>query len=88
MQCVKGRVMGRVQGVGFRYYAQQAAQAAGVSGYAKNLVDGSVEVLLVGPSSRLVKVQQMIGTGPPGASVSSIEWEGQTPSTVLGFQIY
>ena len=52
-------IRGRVQGVGYRYFAQRAAAALGLSGYARNLDDGRVEVYAAGPAGKLA------GTGPP-----------------------
>jgi acylphosphatase len=46
-------IRGRVQGVGFRYFAQHAASSLDLTGYARNLDDGSVEVYAAGPSEKL-----------------------------------
>jgi len=71
----RGLVSGRVQGVGFRYFVQQTAQSLALAGYAKNLPDGRVEVLLIGPSSRISQAQNRIQQGPELSLVSSVEWE-------------
>ncbi|MDU3076405.1 MAG: acylphosphatase, partial [Mixta calida] len=52
-QCIKAWVYGRVQGVGFRYSTQAQAQQLGLTGYARNLDDGSVEVLACGDNAQL-----------------------------------
>ena len=44
-------VRGRVQGVGYRYFAQHAASSLGLAGYARNLDDGRVEVYAAGPET-------------------------------------
>lgn len=75
MDCKKGFVSGRVQGVGFRYFVQQSAQSLALTGYAKNLCDGRVEVLLVGPASRVLEAQHKVQQGPELSRVSSVEWE-------------
>ncbi len=43
------RFSGRVQGVGFRYTATRIAQALGLTGYVRNMADGTVEMFVQGP---------------------------------------
>ena len=64
---------GRVQGVGFRYFAQRAAQEVGVSGYARNLDDGGVEVLAMGSEEQLSKFSARIRQGPRWADVRTVQ---------------
>ncbi len=66
-------VRGRVQGVGYRYFAQHAASALGLTGYARNLDDGSVEVYAVGPLENLQKLAGMLHRGPRWADVRGVE---------------
>lgn len=54
--CIIAWVYGRVQGVGFRYTTQHEAQRLGVSGYAKNMDDGSVEVVACGDAAQVEKL--------------------------------
>ncbi len=65
-------VSGMVQGVGYRYFARQAAQRLGLAGYVKNLRDGRVEVYAIGPSSLLDSLRAELERGPSGASVASV----------------
>ena len=65
-------VSGIVQGVGFRYYTQHAAQRLQLSGYAKNLPDGRVEVYAIGTGEQLAKLRSALARGPWGASVSEV----------------
>lgn len=67
------RVTGRVQGVFFRASAQRKAQALGIVGYARNLDDGSVEVLAIGPAAALDAMQAWLGVGPTAARVDAVE---------------
>ncbi len=88
MEIKKGWVSGRVQGVGFRYFTQRMAESLGLEGYAKNLSDGRVEVLLSGPSSRITEAQQALTQGPELARVSSVEWmDVDTERPMTGFRI-
>lgn len=88
MDIKKGWVSGRVQGVGFRYFTQQMAESLGLEGYAKNLSDGRVEVLLSGPASRITKAQQALAQGPELAHVTSVEWvDIDTEATLTGFTV-
>ncbi len=67
------RVHGRVQGVGYRYFAQRAAAALGLEGYARNLDDGSVEVYAVGTAQSLDKFAGMLHRGPQWADVRGVD---------------
>jgi acylphosphatase len=66
-------VRGRVQGVGYRYFAQHAASALGLAGYAKNLDDGRVEVYAAGPADKLSTMAGMLHQGPRWADVRGVE---------------
>src|SRR3989337_4379683 len=66
-------ISGRVQGVFFRDSAQQTAQAAGGTGFVKNLRDGRVEVVAEGEDEAIQKLVQWCHSGPPAASVESVE---------------
>ena len=67
------RIHGRVQGVGFRYFAQKSAQSLGLTGYACNLEDGGVEVYAVGAEERLSEFAGMLRRGPAWADVRGVE---------------
>ncbi|MBQ1617656.1 MAG: acylphosphatase [Ruminococcus sp.] len=54
---------GRVQGVGFRYYAQYAADAAGVTGWVRNEYDGTVKMEAQGSEAQLLLVLQSLQKG-------------------------
>lgn len=64
-------VSGLVQGVGFRYYVQRNANSNRVTGYVKNLSNGSVEAVFEGESSRVNILVEYTKKGPFGAHVSS-----------------
>ena len=66
-------VSGRVQGVGYRYFAERAALRLGVRGYAKNLSDGRVEVYAIGTSAQLDKLREKLKRGPIMARVDQVD---------------
>jgi acylphosphatase len=76
-------VRGRVQGVGYRNFAQRAAAELGLTGYARNLDDGRVEVYAVGPARQLSAMAGILHRGPRWAEVRGIE-EEQAAVTLYG----
>lgn len=70
--CEKCLVRGHVQGVFFRAATQREAQKHGVNGYAKNLADGRVEVLLSGHPDAVGHMKAWLWEGPPAAHVSEV----------------
>lgn len=66
-------VRGRVQGVGFRWFVARQASRLGVLGYARNLDDGSVEVVAQGSQAALNALALALGKGPALAQVASVE---------------
>ncbi|WP_202302554.1 acylphosphatase [Dryocola clanedunensis] len=78
--CTLAWVHGMVQGVGFRYSTQREAQNLGLTGYARNMDDGSVEVLACGEAG---KVEQLIewlkAGGPRSARVDKVLTEPHHP---------
>lgn len=80
-------VHGRVQGVFYRDSTRQAARNEGVSGWAANRSDGSVEVVLEGPSDAVQSVIGYCRRGPSSAEVQSVDEHEETPEGLTGFQI-
>ena len=66
-------IRGRVQGVGYRYFAQRAAVELGLTGYARNLDDGRVEVYAVGPVAKLAELAGILYRGPRWGDVRGVE---------------
>ena len=56
-------VRGRVQGVGFRYFAEDCAQRLGLAGYVKNRLDGTVEVYAIGDTTQLATLKKQLWSG-------------------------
>jgi acylphosphatase len=65
-------VEGRVQGVGYRYFAMREAETLGVAGFARNLADGRVEVLGEGSEEALAAFEGRLREGPGFARVSGL----------------
>ena len=73
--CYKVLISGIVQGVYFRSSAQQQAIDYSLSGYARNLADGNVEVLLCGEQGNIDNMLDWLTHGPEQAEVKSIDYE-------------
>jgi acylphosphatase len=66
-------ISGRVQGVGFRWFAARLGTALGIRGTVRNLSDGRVEVVAAGPAHVLDQFGRELAKGPPGARVDGME---------------
>ncbi|HHH81954.1 MAG TPA: acylphosphatase [Chloroflexi bacterium] len=73
-------ISGRVQGVNFRYYTSQEAQARGLKGWVRNLWDGRVEAVFEGEEQAVDSMIEWCRKGPPAARVEDIQvsWENPT----------
>lgn len=69
-------VSGRVQGVWFRGSTKRQAEQLGVTGYARNLPDGRVEILACGGLSALESLAEWLWQGPPAAEVTDVACAG------------
>jgi len=70
---VKLRIVGRVQGVGYRAWAVRTAQAMALTGWVRNLADGSVEALAHGPTTDVEQFIAACRDGPVFAKVTNVE---------------
>ncbi len=70
--CMRYIVSGRVQGVFFRASAQEEAKKLGLTGWARNLQDGRVEVLACGDEEKLSQFHQWLHQGPELAKVDEV----------------
>ena len=66
-------VRGRVQGVGFRWFVWREAGRLGLKGVARNLADGTVEVLAEGRDESLGELEHVLGRGPAAARVERVD---------------
>ena len=87
MAAYRFHVRGRVQGVGYRYYVLREAEGRQVTGYVRNLADGSVEVVAEGSDEGLKDLEGRLHEGPAFSHVDSVERESIASRGDLGFHI-
>jgi acylphosphatase len=81
-------VRGRVQGVGFRWFAEREAHILQIAGWVRNNPDGSVEVLAMGTREQLSGMRSRLREGPHAARVDDIEESEADPVAGLNsFQV-
>lgn len=73
--CLRAFVTGKVQGVGYRYATKEQALLSKITGHAKNLPDGRVEVLMCGDSEKVKALSEWLWKGPAQARVTHVECE-------------
>ena len=72
MERLEAHVVGRVQGVGFRYFVTQQARRLGLEGWVRNERDGSVRLVAEGSRSALEELVVRLKEGPAGARVQDV----------------
>lgn len=77
-------VSGLVQGVGFRWFVARHARSLGLGGYARNLPDGRVEVVVNGPDEALTSLEQLLREGPAYAQVEQVERSSDPGAVLVG----
>lgn len=87
VRTVSARITGRVQGVGYRAWAQQQARALGLSGWVRNEPDGSVRALLHGPGDAVDAMLAACRDGPSAALVDEVDAAQSDPPDGDGFAI-
>ena len=76
-------VSGVVQGVGFRWFVARHARALGLTGFARNLPDGRVEVVAAATdAAALARLEERLRAGPAHARVEGVEREDQIAAAV------
>ena len=86
--CVRCRVTGRVQGVFFRASTADKARELGLTGYARNLADGSVEVYARGGAGAVEALKTWLWEGPRHARVDAVVCMSAEPEDHRGFGIH
>jgi acylphosphatase len=79
-------IRGRVQGVGFRWWARDAARRLQLGGWVSNRADGSVELVAAGPAAAVEQLVEACRAGPPAAKVSSVERLAASDEGFDGFE--
>jgi acylphosphatase len=89
MKKLSATVKGRVQGVGYRMFARDAARRLSLSGYVQNLPDGTVFVSASGVETDLHDLVLQLQRGPWGARVERVdcEWSEVAHSETTGFEV-
>ena len=80
-------VRGRVQGVGFRFFAERSARALGVHGWVRNRADGTVESVAEGEEAAVAEYLARLERGPAGSRVDVVEIEPIDPEGTAEFEV-
>jgi len=80
-------ISGLVQGVFFRGSCQRMAEQHGVSGWVRNLADGSVEAVFEGSAEQVSRLVEWSHHGPRSAVVADVRVEPELPQGISGFEV-
>jgi acylphosphatase len=86
MACRLYRVSGRVQGVFFRDSTRTQAGKLGINGYARNMPDGTVEVMACGDERSVAQLAEWLWQGSPMSAVENVECLGDADYDGNGFR--
>jgi acylphosphatase len=85
MRTVRLRITGRVQGVGYRMWAERTAVQLGISGWVRNRSDGTVELLATGSEGAIAALIRACNEGPRAAVVADVAIEDAEDGSGIGF---
>jgi acylphosphatase len=83
MECLHVEVVGRVQGVGFRWFVVETAKRLDLSGWVRNNSDGKVEVAAAGSADAISRLDAALRTGPRGARIDDVKALAPLPPDAL-----
>jgi acylphosphatase len=83
METIHLEVIGRVQGVGFRWFVTDKARRLRLSGWVRNSPDGNVEIAASGTADALAQLESAVTSGPPGAQVQKVSRLSEIPADSL-----
>lgn len=78
---------GIVQGVGYRFWTERTARSLQLSGWARNLYDGRVEIYVEGPADQIEAFAQRCGEGPRSAQVTDVSSASREAGSATTFEI-
>jgi acylphosphatase len=78
-------IRGRVQGVGYRWWATGEARRLGLDGWVRNRRDGSVELLAIGAEAAIEEIIATCRRGPTAAAVTAVEYADAKDDGSVGF---
>lgn len=87
LRTIHVRIEGRVQGVGYRAFAEVNATALGLQGWVRNRHDGSVEAVFQGPDDQVETMLARCREGPPASRVTRVEVIGEGVGAFSGFEM-
>jgi acylphosphatase len=79
-------ITGRVQGVGYRWWARGEARRLGIDGWVRNRLDRSVELVAAGPAEAVERLVEACRLGPPAAEVDFVERLAAEDDGLQGFE--
>ncbi len=86
--CVHALISGRVQGVWFRHFTREQAEASALTGWVRNLPDGRVEAMLCGEEKAVRHVEAWLSRGPELANVVEVaSSDAEHDAELIGFDI-
>jgi len=86
VRTVRVRIVGRVQGVGYRYWTERVAGELGLSGWVRNRRDGTVEAVFSGAPDDVAEMIERCRAGPPSAQVTSVDVAEDAAEPSPGFE--
>jgi acylphosphatase len=84
---VQVRIVGHVQGVGYRAWTEWEANELGLDGWVRNRCDGTVEAVFSGGAEAVAEMLRRCETGPPAARVTRVDIVGEDLGTFHGFEV-
>lgn len=84
LKCIRAKVHGRVQRVGFREYTRRAAMDLHLHGWVGNCPDGTVDVLAEGEAAQIDALLSWLHEGSPFSQVTRVDYNEESPLGITG----
>jgi acylphosphatase len=85
--CRRFLISGRVQGVAYRAWTREQARRLRLTGWAANLADGRVEIVVCGELAAIDSLRSMLHDGPSAAHVTAVEEQAAEADGAVGFAV-